>query len=46
MDVEIVLRIHLQQTEANIFHEVFHCLQYLHLEAYKISMMYTEVKIA
>ena len=29
---------------ANKFHQVFHCLQYLHLEALKRNM-YTELKI-
>ena len=33
MDVEIILKIHLQQKQANIFHQVFQCLYYLHLEA-------------
>ena len=45
MDVKIILKIHLQQIQGNIFHQVFQCLQYLHLEAQKISMIYTEVKI-
>ena len=45
MDIKIILKIHLQQKEANILHQVFQCLQYLGLEAYKISMMYTEVNI-
>ena len=29
----------------NVFHQVFQFLRYLHLEAKKISIMYTEVKI-
>ena len=45
MDVKTVLKIHLQQNEVNIFHQVFQYLQYLHSEAKKISMIYTEVKI-
>ena len=32
MDVKIILTTHLQQNQANIFHQVFQCLQYLHLE--------------
>ena len=32
--------------DAKIFHQALQCLQYLHLEAQKISTMYTEVKIA
>ena len=32
--------------DAKIFDQVLQCLQYLDLEAQKISMMYTEVKIA
>ena len=31
---------------ANIFHQVFQCLQYLRLEAHKISMMHIKVKVA
>ena len=45
MDVKIILKIHLQQIQANIFHQVFQCLQYLHLEASKIGMIYREVNI-
>ena len=26
-----------------LFHQVFHCQQYHHLEAFKITMIYTEV---
>ena len=29
----------------NILHQIFRCLQYPHLKKYKITMMYTEVKI-
>ena len=32
--------------DAKIFDQVLQCLQYLDSEAQKISMMYTEVKIA
>ena len=46
MIVQIILKMHSQQKYANIFHQVFQCLQYRHLKPYKISMMYTEVKIA
>ena len=45
MDIKTILKIHLQQNEANIFHQIFQCLQYLNLEAKKISMIYTEIKI-
>ena len=31
---------------SELFHQLFQCLQYLYLEAQKISVMYTEVKIA
>ena len=37
--------IHLQQKQANMFHQVFPCLQYHHLKAQKVSMTYIEVKI-
>ena len=33
MDVKIILKVHLQQKQQNIFHQVFQCLQFLHLEA-------------
>ena len=33
MDLKIILKIHLQQKQANIFRQVFQCLQYCHLEA-------------
>ena len=33
MDTKIILKIHLQQKYANIFHQVFQCLQYFLLEA-------------
>ena len=42
-DLECVVK---KMMDAKIFHQVLQCLQYLHLEAQKISMMYTEVKIA
>ena len=45
MDVKITLKIHLQQKLVNIFHQVFQRLQFLHLEAQKISMIYAEKKI-
>ena len=35
MDVKIILKIHSQQKQANIFHQVFQCLQYDHLKAQK-----------
>ena len=34
------------KTKLNILHQLFQCLQYLHLEGQKTSMIYTEVKIA
>ena len=34
----MILKIHLQQKLANIFHQVFQCLKDLHLEAQKISI--------
>ena len=43
MVVKTILKFDLQQKQANIF---FQCLQDLHLEAQKTSMMYTEVKTA
>ena len=43
MDVKRNLKIRLQQKLVNIFHQIFKCLQYRHLEALKISIMYTEV---
>ena len=45
MDIKMVLKNYLQQKEGNVFHQVFQCLQYLHLKAYKISLIYAEVKI-
>ena len=33
MDVNIILKIHLKQKLMNIFHQVFQCLQNLHLKA-------------
>ena len=45
MAVNIILKIHLKQEQASIFHQVFQCQQYLHLETKKRSMMYAEVKI-
>ena len=46
MDIKTIMKIHLHQKQANIFHQVFQCPQYRQLEAEKISTMYTEVKIA
>ena len=45
MAVKIILKIHIQQKQVNLCHQVFQCLQYLHLEAKKISIMYTEINI-
>ena len=45
-DAKIILKNYLRQTRADIFRQVSQCLQYYYLKAYKISMMYTEVKIA
>ena len=42
MGVKIIVEIN---KEANILHQVFQHLQYLHLEALKISMVYIEVKL-
>ena len=33
------------ENTSSIFHQVFQCLQYHHLEAQKISMMYKKLKI-
>ena len=46
IDTKIIFKIHPQQKQANIFHQVFQCLRYRHLKAWKRSMMYTEVKTA
>ena len=43
MDVKTILKIHLQQDQMNIFHQVCQCLQYGHLKAQKISVIYAEV---
>ena len=45
MDVKIILKIQIQQKQTNIFNKIFQCLQYLILEARKISMLCIEVKI-
>ena len=37
--LEIIMKIHLHQKQANTFHQIFQFLQYLHLEAQKISMI-------
>ena len=37
--LEIIMKNHLQQKQANTFHQIFQFLQYLHLEAQKISMI-------
>ena len=46
IDVKIILKIHLQQKQVNIFHQVFQCLQDHHLKAYKISMLHINIKIS
>ena len=46
LDVKIILAHYLQQKQVNIFHQDFQYLQYQQFKAQKISMMYTEVKIA
>ena len=33
MDAQIILKIYLQQKQANILHQVIQCLQHLRLEA-------------
>ena len=45
MDAKIILKIHIQQRQANTFHQIFRRLQYLHLEVQKVRTIYTEVKI-
>ena len=42
MDVKIILKIHMQQKQVTMFHQVFQCLQYRHLK-YKINMMCAEI---
>ena len=44
--VKTILKIHPQQMQRKIFHQVFQCLQYCQLKTQKICMMYTEVKTA
>ena len=44
-DTKVILKNRPQQKWVNIFHQVFQCLQYHHLKAQKISMMYTDLKI-
>ena len=46
MDLKIIQRNHIQQMSVNIFHQAFQCLQYCHLKTKKISLIYTEGKIA
>ena len=45
VDVQIILKIHPQQNQVNIFHQVFQCLQNHNLKAQQKSMRYSEVKI-
>ena len=33
MDVKIIVKIHLEQKQVNIFQQIFQCLQYHHLKA-------------
>ena len=42
---KIILKIHIQQRQANTFYQIFQRLQYLHLEVQKVRTIYTEVKI-
>ena len=46
MDVKIILKMYSQQNYVDIFYQAFQCIQYHHLKTWKISMMFTEVKIA
>ena len=45
MDVKIIPKIYSQQKLLNIFYQVFQSLQYHHLKAQKITIIYTKVKI-
>ena len=36
--LETIMKIHLQQKQADTFHQIFQFLKYLHFEAQKISM--------
>ena len=46
MNVKTILKIHKQQKYLNIFYQDFQYLQYRHLKAQKINIMYTEIQIA